>query len=161
MRSPDGGFLWNRYRNKSLRAWGWRALHSEPGCFLYEDTRSGSYARLLEDTDDFLLVSSDLNLLERLIGKLRNEWDVTEEQPVSQHMGIAIEKMRTELSCQYASTLNSCSPTLECQNATLLSFLMIRKLTLRPAERTSRYSMIITKNCFSMESASLVSLLTL
>ncbi len=26
-----GDSLWERYRNKSLRAWGWRQLHSELG----------------------------------------------------------------------------------------------------------------------------------
>lgn len=119
MGSPDGSYLWESYRNKSLRQWGWTQLETEPGCFLYRDSSTSHVARLLADTDDFLITAQDTELLERLISQLQKEWDVKEQKPVSQHMGVAIlrEQNSTRLSVskhidQLASdmSMSDCNP---------------------------------------------------
>ncbi len=44
--SPDGAYLWERYRIECLRNWGWTQLKTEPSCFLQKDQATGSIARL-------------------------------------------------------------------------------------------------------------------
>ncbi len=55
--SPDGGYRWERHRNARLTDWGWTVLRSEPSLFIYVDKESGDIARLLADTDGFLMTS--------------------------------------------------------------------------------------------------------
>lgn len=98
MGSPDGGFLWESYRNHCLKQWGWKQLEHEPGCFLVENKTDGTFVRLLADTDDFLLSSPSESLLNKALLKLKQKWQVTEQVPIDQHMGVAISRNTTGIS---------------------------------------------------------------
>lgn len=88
--APDAGFCWEEHRDRRLAALGWKKLKSEPGAFII--TRGNSTARLLCSTDDFLVSSNDSTFLSFLRKQLQNEWNITVQQPVTQHTGIAVAK---------------------------------------------------------------------
>lgn len=97
MGGPDGGYLWERYRNEKLTSCGWRKISAEPGCFLYVDDETKEFVRLLIDTDDFLFSSPSKLLLDKVYESLCSEWDLKEQVPISQHMGVSIKRSSEEI----------------------------------------------------------------
>lgn len=115
--SPDGGYRWERYRNTSLENWGWTQLSAEPGCFIHVDRDTGQFVRLLADTDDFLLSSPYPSLLDKMYSQLQSEWNVVEQRPVEQHMGVAIERTAAGIKLSVRKHIESLLKDLGLEHA--------------------------------------------
>lgn len=90
--APDAGNRWERHRNSVFQNLGWKGLASEPSAFLYDCPRTKEKARLLASTDDFVVSSTSLALLERLRKQLMQTWNVTVQSPVKQHAGLKVDR---------------------------------------------------------------------
>ncbi len=74
--NPDGAYKREKYRNVSLVKWGWTLLKSEPACFIKTMSDWPGPARLLCDSDDFFLTTTNDVVADEIVSKLRTEWGV-------------------------------------------------------------------------------------
>jgi hypothetical protein len=94
--APDAGHRWERYRNDTLISWGWALLPSEPSAFIIHSADKLHTARLLADTDDFLVSSTSATFLSTLRSEFEREWQITIQcltpsSPI-QHTGLRIAR---------------------------------------------------------------------
>ncbi len=80
--------------------------------------RSGllAFARPLADTDDFLLPSASLVLLDRLITMLRDEWQVEEKQPFHKHMGLAVHRSAAKIRISATKHIDQLLGTIDLRD---------------------------------------------
>jgi hypothetical protein len=94
--APDAGHRWERYRNDTLLSWGWAALPSEASAFIIHSSDKLHTARLLADTDDFLVTSTSAIFLSDVRSAFERQWQITIQQltPSSpiQHTGLRITR---------------------------------------------------------------------
>lgn len=88
-----------KHRNHILLKLRWRALHPEPSAFYSLHKIGRFYARLLPTTDDFIISPNDLCLLHKHRGLLSAEWDISIQVPVTQHVGLKIDRFSTFITC--------------------------------------------------------------
>jgi Reverse transcriptase (RNA-dependent DNA polymerase) len=92
--APDAGYQWERYRNASLARWGWSPVPSEPSAFIMRSRNGLELARLLADTDDFLVTASSSSYMAAIREPFQREWQITTQllSPATpiQHTGLKI-----------------------------------------------------------------------
>jgi Reverse transcriptase (RNA-dependent DNA polymerase) len=100
--APNAGSLWSVHRNCRLEQWGWTRLRIEPSSFVRR-LPNGQYARMLADTDDFLVTASTHTDIDELRAPLDKNWQVTvnkltDDAASIRHTGLKIAKHNGEYS---------------------------------------------------------------
>jgi hypothetical protein len=94
--APNAGNLWSVHRNKELERWGWKQLRTEASAFV-RNLPNGQHARMLADTDDFLVTAPTHEDLARLRQPFATHWQITVKAldaatPCIRHTGLQIRQ---------------------------------------------------------------------
>jgi hypothetical protein len=121
--APNAGNLWSVHRNKQLARWGWGQLRTEASAFVHILPK-GEHARMLADTDDFLVSAPTHADLARLRLPLTTHWQITVKTldattPCIRHTGLQLKQHDCSVSITnallidellYSQGMENCNP---------------------------------------------------